>query len=135
MRPQTRGRECSGDRQLCSGEHRIHCSLSEERKFSGKQANFPIQCQTIPVILSGRDVIGIAETGSGKTLAYILPIISHIKSQPPLGVNEGPICLVIVPSRELAWQIYQESIPFCKIERIHINIFNRGEFTKIILKY
>lgn len=40
---------------------------------------FPIQCQSIPAIMSGRDVIGIAETGSGKTLAYVLPMIRHIR--------------------------------------------------------
>jgi len=40
---------------------------------------FPIQCQAIPCIMSGRDVIGIAETGSGKTLAYVLPMIRHIR--------------------------------------------------------
>jgi ATP-dependent RNA helicase DDX46/PRP5 len=40
---------------------------------------FPIQCQSISPIMSGRDVIGIAETGSGKTLAYILPLIRHIR--------------------------------------------------------
>ena len=42
-------------------------------------APFPIQCQSIPAIMSGRDVIGIAETGSGKTLAYVLPMIRHIR--------------------------------------------------------
>jgi ATP-dependent RNA helicase DDX46/PRP5 len=40
---------------------------------------FPIQCQAIPAVMSGRDVIGIAETGSGKTLAYLLPMIRHIR--------------------------------------------------------
>ena len=40
---------------------------------------FPIQCQSIPAAMSGRDLIGIAETGSGKTLAYVLPMIRHIR--------------------------------------------------------
>ncbi len=39
---------------------------------------FPIQAQSFPFIMSGRDVIGIAETGSGKTLAYLLPVIRHV---------------------------------------------------------
>lgn len=41
---------------------------------------FPVQCQGIPVLMSGRDSIIIAETGSGKTLAYILPLLRHIKA-------------------------------------------------------
>lgn len=64
---------------------------------------FPIQCQSIPAIMSGRDVIGIAETGSGKTLAYILPLIRHIRDQPPVAENEGMIGLVMAPTRELAF--------------------------------
>lgn len=48
---------------------------------------FPIQAQSIPMILSGRDVIGIAETGSGKTFAYLLPMLKHIGAQRP--VREG----------------------------------------------
>lgn len=63
---------------------------------------FPIQCQAIPAIMSGRDVIGIAETGSGKTLAYVLPMIRHIRDQRPIEEGEGMIGLVLAPTRELA---------------------------------
>ena len=61
----------------------------------------PIQRQAIPVILSGRDVIGCAETGTGKTAAFLLPIIQKIseRSRPGLRV------LVLAPTRELALQI------------------------------
>src|ERR1044072_1776392 len=61
----------------------------------------PIQRQAIPVILSGRDVIGCAETGTGKTAAFLLPIIQNItaKARPCLRV------LVLAPTRELALQI------------------------------
>jgi len=48
---------------------------------------FPIQAQAIPCIMSGRDVIGIAETGSGKTLAFVLPMLRHVLDQRPLKVN------------------------------------------------
>ena len=75
---------------------------------------FPIQCQAIPCIMSGRDVIGIAETGSGKTLAYVLPMIRHIRDQRPLEEGEGMIGLVMAPTRELAKQIYKESKSFAK---------------------
>jgi ATP-dependent RNA helicase DDX46/PRP5 len=50
-----------------------------------------IQAQTIPAILSGRDVIGIGKTGSGKTLAFLLPMFRHIRDQDPLDELDGPI--------------------------------------------
>ncbi|CAG9561494.1 unnamed protein product [Danaus chrysippus] len=65
----------------------------------------PIQAQGWPIALSGRDMVGIAQTGSGKTLAYILPAIVHIINQPRLLRDEGPIVLVLAPTRELAQQI------------------------------
>lgn len=68
----------------------------------------PIQRQGIPMALSGRDFIGISKTGSGKTLAFILPGIVHINAQPLLKPGDGPIVLVIAPTRELAIQIDNE---------------------------
>ena len=72
----------------------------------GFKAPFPIQEQTIPCIMSGRDVIGIAETGSGKTLAYLLPMIRHIMDQRPIKDGEGPVGIIMAPTRELAGQIF-----------------------------
>ena len=59
--------------------------------------------------MSGRDMIGIAETGSGKTLAYVMPMIRHIRDQRPLADGDGPIALVLAPTRELVLQIYKEA--------------------------
>jgi ATP-dependent RNA helicase RhlE len=64
----------------------------------------PIQAQAIPVILSGRDLIGVAQTGTGKTAAFVLPIIDLILSSGTSGVIQA---LIIVPTRELAVQIDQ----------------------------
>lgn len=67
------------------------CGLSDrillvlEKK--GFPKPFPIQSQSIPCIMSGRDVIAIAETGSGKTLAYVLPLLRHVMDQRPLKVK------------------------------------------------
>ncbi|KAL4447088.1 hypothetical protein ABPG74_013940 [Tetrahymena malaccensis] len=85
--------------------------LVEKKKYDKP---FPIQCQSLPVIMSGRDMIGIAETGSGKTLAYLLPMIRHVSAQRPLQEGDGPIGLILVPTRELATQIYLEAKPFLK---------------------
>lgn len=67
----------------------------------------PIQMQGLPVVLSGRDMIGIALTGSGKTLVFTLPMVVfalQAEAVQPLARGEGPVGLVIVPSRELAVQ-------------------------------
>ncbi|VDK50775.1 unnamed protein product [Anisakis simplex] len=68
-----------------------------------------IQMQGIPVVLSGRDMIGIASTGSGKTLTFVLPLVMFCLEQEislPFRHGEGPYGLIIVPSRELAKQIH-----------------------------
>lgn len=54
-------------------------------------------------------MIGIAETGSGKTLAYVMPMIRHIRDQRPLTDGDGPIALVLAPTRELVLQIFKET--------------------------
>ncbi|VDP30272.1 unnamed protein product [Heligmosomoides polygyrus] len=79
-----------------------------------------IQALAIPAALSGRDVLGIAKTGSGKTAAYLWPAIVHIMDQPDLKAGEGPIALVVVPTRELAIQVYQEAKRFCKVYNINV---------------
>lgn len=73
-----------------------------------------IQAQAIPAIMSGRDVIGVAKTGSGKTVAFLLPMFRHIKDQRPLEGTDGPIGLILSPTRELATQIHKECKPFAK---------------------
>ncbi|XP_077380375.1 putative ATP-dependent RNA helicase DDX17 [Festucalex cinctus] len=86
------------------------------------QQNFveptPIQAQGFPLALSGKDMVGIAQTGSGKTLAYLLPSIVHINHQPYLERGDGPICLVLAPTRELAQQVQQVAFDYGKSSRI-----------------
>jgi len=78
-------------------------------------APFPIQSQALPAIMAGRDVIAIAKTGSGKTMGYTLPMLRHVLDQPPLDNGEGPIAIVMVPTRELAMQVYREIGKFTKV--------------------
>ena len=68
----------------------------------GYEEPTPIQQQTIPLLIEGRDLIGQAATGTGKTAAFALPILQHI---PPRGAPVVPIALVLVPTRELAVQV------------------------------
>jgi ATP-dependent RNA helicase DDX41 len=70
----------------------------------------PIQVQGLPVILSGRDMIGIAFTGSGKTIVFTLPMIMLALQEErrlPLVSGEGPVGIILAPSRELAKQTYE----------------------------
>ncbi|KAH0837203.1 ATP-dependent RNA helicase dbp2 [Fonsecaea pedrosoi] len=92
--------------------------VMSEVKAQGFTKPTPIQSQGWPMALSGRDVVGIAETGSGKTLTYCLPAIVHINAQPLLAPGDGPIVLVLAPTRELAVQIQQEITKFGKSSRI-----------------
>ncbi|XP_011880510.1 PREDICTED: ATP-dependent RNA helicase dbp2-like [Vollenhovia emeryi] len=72
----------------------------------------PIQAQGWPIALSGRDLVAIAQTGSGKTLGYILPAIVHIIQQPRMSCGDGPIVLILAPTRELAQQIQEVANSF-----------------------
>ncbi|OCT63174.1 hypothetical protein XELAEV_18044272mg [Xenopus laevis] len=87
-----------------------------------KRQNFteptPIQGQGWPVALSGLDMVGVAMTGSGKTLSYLLPGIVHINHQPFLQRGDGPILLVLAPTRELAQQVQQVAAEYGRACRL-----------------
>ncbi|MCO5599529.1 hypothetical protein L7F22_053635 [Adiantum nelumboides] len=104
----------------------IHCF--EEASFpdyvlqgilrAGFKEPTAIQAQGWPMALKGRDLVGLAVTGSGKTLAYLLPAIVHVNAQPSLSPGDGPIVLILAPTRELAVQIQQETTKFGASSRI-----------------
>ena len=83
-----------------------------EIQRAGFETPTGIQSQAWPVCLKGMDMIGVAATGSGKTLAFVLPAMVHINAQPLLARGDGPIVLVIAPTRELAVQIQKECSKF-----------------------
>jgi len=77
----------------------------------------PVQMQGLPVLLSGRDMVGVAFTGSGKTLCFALPLIQFCLEQEkkmPFLRGEGPYGVIMAPSRELARQTYDEINELCK---------------------
>ncbi|XP_077293794.1 pre-mRNA processing factor 5 isoform X2 [Arctopsyche grandis] len=100
------------------------CGISKKELDILKKLGFekptPIQAQAIPAIMSGRDLIGIAKTGSGKTMAFMLPMFRHILDQPPLGETDGPIALIMTPTRELCMQIGRDIKRFCKALMLHV---------------
>ena len=78
----------------------------------GYQTPTPIQRETIPPVLSGKDVLGCAQTGTGKTAAFALPILQRLMENKPKG---RPIrSLILTPTRELALQIYENFVAYGK---------------------
>ncbi|WVQ79777.1 hypothetical protein IAT38_001877 [Cryptococcus sp. DSM 104549] len=85
-------------------------------KAKGIKRPTPIQMQGLPTAFAGRDMIGIAFTGSGKTLAFTLPAIMQsleMEAKLPFVRGEGPVGLIICPSRELARQTYEGCVAMC----------------------
>lgn len=84
-------------------------SLRETLQEKGFKTPTEIQRRTLPTLLDGRSVVGVAQTGSGKTLAYVLPILHLVKNLENAGdkiQEEGqPRAVVVVPSRELGEQV------------------------------
>ncbi len=85
----------------------LHPSLLAAISKLGYQAPTPIQAQAIPVVIQGRDLLGIAKTGSGKTASFVLPILNKLLSIKVDERSRQPKVLVLVPTRELAVQVHE----------------------------
>lgn len=90
----------------------VHPILKANILRKGYISPTPIQDQTIPHIVDGRDVIGIANTGTGKTAAFLIPLIHKLASNPRMKV------LILTPTRELATQIQDEFFAFARDMRM-----------------
>lgn len=88
-----------------------------------KVTAFPIQAETIPDSLKGRDILGRGATGSGKTLAYAVPLISRIR---PKSAPNRPHGLVLAPTRELANQINDVLLPLARSCGLHTTTIYGG---------
>ncbi|XP_043813464.1 DEAD-box ATP-dependent RNA helicase 7 isoform X2 [Manihot esculenta] len=92
---------------------RISDPLREKLKARGIESLFPIQARTFDDILDGSDLVGRARTGQGKTLAFVLPILESLTNGPAkasrkTGYGRPPSVLVLLPTRELASQVYDD---------------------------
>ena len=81
----------------------LHSHIAAGIAAAGYSTPTPIQEQTIPSILQGRDLMGLAQTGTGKTAAFVLPILHRLMQQPGKGVR----ALIMAPTRELAEQTHE----------------------------
>jgi ATP-dependent RNA helicase RhlE len=88
---------------------------------TGFTAPSAIQDQAIPLVLKGKDVIGLANTGTGKTAAFLLPILTHLASSPERGS-----VLIMAPTRELAQQINDEARRFSEGMRLFSTVVVGG---------
>ena len=82
----------------------------------GFESPTPIQAQAFSVVLSGKDMVGIAQTGTGKTLAYMMPILQDLK----FSKQVNPRVLVLVPTRELVLQVVEEIEKFAKYLSVRV---------------
>lgn len=88
--------------------------IDAQIKAAGFDTPTPIQQQAIPVVLQGKDVIGLAQTGTGKTAAFMLPVLQRLTTGPLRRVR----ALVVAPTRELAEQIHQCAVDFGRKTKI-----------------
>ena len=90
----------------------------------------PIQAQTLPVSLTGRDVAGQAQTGTGKTAAFLVTVLNVLLSK-PLKKNGLPSALIVAPTRELSNQIYEEARTLCRHTRLTlVQVVGGVDYTK-----
>ncbi|MGB3152388.1 MAG: DEAD/DEAH box helicase [Maribacter sp.] len=75
-----------------------------------------VQEQTFPVVMSGKDIVGIAQTGTGKTFAYLLPILNAL----PFSKEKHPRVLILVPTRELVVQVVEETEKLGKYTSVRV---------------
>ncbi|KAF7813287.1 DEAD-box ATP-dependent RNA helicase 7 [Senna tora] len=92
---------------------RISEPLKAKLKEKGIESLFPIQAMTFDTILDGSDLVGRARTGQGKTLAFVLPILESLTNGPAkgsrkTGYGRSPSVLVLLPTRELASQVFAD---------------------------
>lgn len=89
----------------------LHPTILKNLEEKGYETPTPIQAQSIPSLLEGQDLLGIAQTGTGKTAAFSLPIINYLANHPLRPLPGEPRVLILAPTRELASQI-QDNISF-----------------------
>lgn len=81
-------------------------------KEEGYEKPTPIQAQSIPILLQGKDLLGCAQTGTGKTAAFAIPILQLLAGKPTYEKKRKIRCLVVTPTRELAIQIQESFVAY-----------------------
>jgi len=94
--------------------------LLQNVSLAGYDKPTPIQKNTVPMAIAGRDLMACAQTGSGKTASFLLPIVTRIVSmdKPAPSRKASPMALILSPTRELTIQIYNEGRKFCYLSGV-----------------
>ena len=98
------------------GDFAVSSKIKQNLKKLGFSVPTPIQDESIPHILDGKDIVGIANTGTGKTMAFLIPLLEKVNT------NRNSRVLVITPTRELAQQIKDELAGITKGFQVHSTV-------------
>lgn len=99
-------------------------AIKQALREENYQTPTPIQAQTIPAAIDGRDVLGCAQTGTGKTAAFALPILNRLGQKPRKAGPNQPLVLVLAPTRELAIQIEESFTTYGRHLRLrHVLVY------------
>ncbi|KAH9486668.1 DEAD-box ATP-dependent RNA helicase 57 [Psilocybe cubensis] len=100
--------------------------ITANLKSSGYKTPTSVQSYCIPILLKSRDLAAISPTGTGKTLAYLLPIFSKLAAPASPSSGNGVRAVVVVPTRELAHQIYNECLKLAQGRKWKIILFSKA---------
>ena len=103
----------------------LHERLQKALNELGFEKATPVQEQTLPKVIDGRDLMVSAETGSGKTAAFLLPMLNHMHTSP--APTSSTRALILVPTRELAQQVLKECEALAKFTQIKAGMIIGGE--------
>ena len=92
---------------------------------TGYKAPTKIQSLAIPEVMGGKDVMACAPTGTGKTAAFLLPALQHLIDTPRRNPGFARV-LVMTPTRELAYQIYEEALTYAQFTHFKIGVITGG---------
>lgn len=95
-------------------DFKLNSTILKNLEIAGYKTPTPIQAQSIPLLLMGNDLLGIAQTGTGKTASFSLPIIQHLTDKPKKNIPLTPRVLILAPTRELSLQIEENIIAYAK---------------------
>jgi len=104
---------------------KLNPTIAKALQACGFENPTPIQAKSIPIIMSGRDLMASAQTGTGKTAAFVVPMLHRLLERPGNG-RRGPRALVLTPTRELAVQVQEEVRRFGKFSNITSGIVVGG---------
>jgi ATP-dependent RNA helicase RhlE len=102
----------------------LHSALVANITRIGYENPTPIQTESIPHVLEGRDLMGLAQTGTGKTAAFLLPILHRLLTTP--AKSRSPRTLILAPTRELAEQIFRSALDFMRGTKLRAAVIYGG---------